>query len=145
MPTGVESMWVDEDDGNALRMEDDEEEEALPSVFDRSTTAIGKVQRPEVPLKHSASALFPERRRVPREMGYIERLAAGLLHEEAEAQAERDVSDAVVLAGEGDRVSQLEYELEVANAAIMEREVEIKELRERLDELAGQVVLRAEG
>jgi hypothetical protein len=147
-------MWVEQDDESELKEEDDEEEEVLSSVFDNPSSAGGPAVTldnegttqsrgtPSNLLKRSAlSELITPRKKVPRQMGYIERLAAGILREEGETAA---LSPPVAVAartteGNEDRIAQLEDELEAANAAINERDQEIADLKLQLEELKTQL------
>jgi hypothetical protein len=151
-----ESMWVDQDDENELEEKPDveEEEEVLPSVFDVNTTADrtagdgGKIRTrgtSVTPLRRQASTnLFSGRRKVPRKMGYIERLAAGILQEDTEelwATAPMETAHAAP-SFDQDRVAQFEHELDVANRAIDERDGKIAQLESELEDAHMQMALQ---
>jgi hypothetical protein len=154
-----ESMWVDQDDENELEEKPDveEEEEVLPSVFDVNTAAdrvngaTGDGENIETrgtnvtPLRRQASTnLFSARRKVPREMGYIDRLAAGLLQgdiEEMEVTAPVETAHAAP-SPDQDRVAQLEHDLDAANRAIDERDEKIAQLESELEETHMQMALQ---
>jgi hypothetical protein len=70
-------------------------------------------------------------------MGYIERLAAGILREEEEeAAASPPVATAArPTASAEDRIAQLEADLDAANAAVNERDEIIADLKLQLEEL----------
>jgi hypothetical protein len=149
-------MWVEQGDENEPKDAEDDEE-VLPSVFDnavsieRDAATLGNGGRaqtrstPSTPLKRPApSDLLSARSKVPRRMGYIDRLAAGLLREEEEEVA---ASPAVATAIRGttsndDRIAQLEDELNAANAAVNERIEEIADLRLKLEEAQTKLALQ---
>jgi hypothetical protein len=155
-PAGGDSMWVEQGDENEPKDAEDDEE-VLPSVFDnavsteRDAATLGNGGRAQTrsptstPLKRPApSDLLSARSKVPRRMGYIERLAAGLLREEEEEVA---ASPAVATAIRGttsndDRIAQLEDELNAANAAVNERIEEIADLRLKLEEAQTKLALQ---
>lgn len=152
------SMWVAQDEeGDEVGLEDDEDE-VLPSIFDQlggsssmretddddENRGESRSRRPENPLKRPApSNFFFSRRKAPKEMGYIERLAAGLLQENTEAVAESGDQPGGLAAGEvrsvdmvsSERVEELERQLEDAREIIGEREEEIRELKELVEDL----------
>lgn len=151
-------MWVEQDDESELKEEEDdeEEEEVLPSVFDNPSSTAGpgatldnegRTQSRGTPsnlLKRPApSESFAPRKKVPRQMGYIERIAAGILREEEEvADASSPVATATRTASNEDRIAQLEGDLAAANAAIDEKDRELAELRLLKEELQMQVALQ---
>jgi len=151
-------MWVGQDeDSDTKEAEDDEEEEILPSVFDKaaSTEPTGAADgnegttqphsAPNTPLKRPApSTLTSSRKKVPKQMGYIERLAAGILRdEEEEAAASPLVATAAgTAASNEDRIAQLEEELDAANAALSEKDGELGEVRLELEEVQTQLALQ---
>lgn len=158
-PVAGESMWVGQDeDSDTKDAEDDgEEEEVLPSVFDKAASAEptgatdgneGTTQphsAPNTPLKRPApSALISSRKKVPKQMGYIERLAAGILRdEEEEAAASPPVATAARTAASIEyRIEQLEGELDAANVVLGEKDREIAELRLELEEVQTQLALQ---
>ena len=155
-PTGGDSMWVEQDEENeAEEVEDDDE--VISSVFNNTTPAEGDAAAlgnegttqshgtPSSTRKRPApSDLIVSRLKVPRRMGYIERLAAGILREEDEEAA---ASPPVVAAGgtstnNDDVVAQLEDDLDAANATISEKDEEIAELKSEVEELRTQLALR---
>ncbi|KAM0712911.1 hypothetical protein Q7P35_000362 [Cladosporium inversicolor] len=158
-PTGAESMWVEQDEDIDVKYADEDEEEVLPSVFDNPSSAGGPVATlgnegatqlhgtPGNAIKRQAPpGLINPRRKVPRQMGYIERLAAGLLREEVEEEAAA-LSPPVATAARTVRsmevrALQLEDDLDAANAALNEKESEIAELKLQVEELQTQVALR---
>lgn len=154
-PAHGESMWVEQDDENELYRSGDEE--VMPSVFDRPaptptpTPASGNAatagdeeeataeSTSTAPQKRQApTEQVSVRRKVPRQMGYIERLAAGLLQEDAEttAVASEHANDASVAASsDQNRIAQLEYELQVANITLAEQNARIEALKLELENL----------
>jgi hypothetical protein len=151
-----ESIWVDQDDENELEEKPDveEEEEVLPSVFDSRpaadrTTGDGGNTRTHgasvTPSRRQAStSLFSARRKSPREMGYIERLAAGILQEdteELEATTPREITHAAPSLDQ-DRIAQLQHELDAANRAIDERDGKIAQLESELEDAHMQMALQ---
>lgn len=155
-PAAGESMWVEQDVDSDTRDAEDDEEEVLPSVFDKAPSAEatgatygneGTTQphsTPSTPLKrHAPSGLTSSRKKVPRQMGYIERLAAGILRDEEEAEtASPLVTAATTTASIGDRIAQLEGELDAANVVLSEKDREIAELRLELEEVQTQLALQ---
>lgn len=157
-PTAGESMWVEQDeDSDTKNVEDDEEEDVLPSVFDKAASAEAPGatydnegttpphSAPSTPLKRPApSTLTSSRKKVSRQMGYIERLAAGILRDEEEAAvASPPVATAARTAASiEDRVAQLEEELDAANVVLGEKDREISELRLELEEVQTQLALQ---
>ena len=160
-PTGTtaggESMWVEQDEESELKVDDDDEE-VLPSVFDKVSsaaegiaTALGNEGRTQPhstannTLKRQApSSSITPRKKVPRQMGYIERLAAGILREEEDAvSASPPVATAArTTTSNEDLVAQLENDLDAANAALNEKNSEIAELRLQVEELQTQLALQ---
>lgn len=136
-----ESMWVEQDED--FPAEDDDEEDGIqPSVFDAPADEFAA---PSNPLKRSApSGFFSSHPKVPKEMGYIERLAAGLLQEDMEAEAAAQAAEAAdpTVNGGQDRVEDLERELEAANSAILSRDSEIAELKLQLEELQMRLAMQ---
>lgn len=153
-PTGGDSMWVEQDEESEVKDADEDEEEELPSVFDitspaeETATSIGhEGQTRRHALKRQApSGLITPRRKVPRQMGYIERLAAGLLREEEEEEAATLSPPVATAAGttvsNEDRIAQLEADLEAANDAINEKNRDITDLRLENEELKTQLAFR---
>lgn len=148
-------MWVEQDDENELEVKH-ENEEVLPSVFDATqaedgfatmtSEGEGSGARGSVAShskRQASTSLFATRRKAPREMGYIERLAAGLLQEDSEAMdaLTREVADAA-LSSDQDRVAQLEYDLDAASDALDARNEEIAQLKSELNDLQMQMALR---
>jgi hypothetical protein len=142
-------MWVEQDDESELKEEEDDEE-VLPSVFDNLPSAGGPAATLDNEgttqsrgtsgnlLKRPApSESITPRKKVPRQMGYIERLAAGILREEEEeAAASPPVATAArPTASAEDRIAQLEADLDAANAAVNERDEIIADLKLQLEEL----------
>lgn len=159
-PAAGESMWVEQDEEDELKeAEDDDDEEVLPSAFDKNSSAeeppatLGNEggfqphNAPSPPLKRQApSILASSRKKVPRHMGFIERLAAGILREEEE-EAEAALSPPVATAAgtavsNEDRIAQLEEELEAAKVALSEKDREIAELQSGLEEAQAQLALQ---
>lgn len=153
-PAAGQSMWVEQDEEMLV---EDQENEIQPSIFDapavqRSTEETGNTggagtQGPSsTSLKRPAlSDLFSARPKATRrEMGYIERLAAGLLREEVEAvTAVQPMADADLMGvGDQDRVERLERELEAANSALRGRDGEIADLKSQLEEMQTQLAMR---
>ena len=154
---GGESMWVEQDEESELKV-DDEDEEVLPSVFDNPSSATegvaatlgneGRTQPhsiPNSPLKRQApSGSITPRKKVPRQMGYIERLAAGILREEEDAvSASPPVATAArTTTSNEDLVAQLENDLDAANAVLNEKNSKIAELRLQVEELQTQLALQ---
>ncbi|KAM0716314.1 hypothetical protein Q7P37_007759 [Cladosporium fusiforme] len=151
-----ESMWVAQDeDADQQGRGGGDDDAVLLSMFDDAEgdtparRADGKRgRRPENPLKRpaSSSSFFSSRPKVPREMGYIERLAAGLSREEAQALTSSSEPNAAMArpldsTALQERVDELEQQLEAANSLISEREQEIEGLRGQLDELQMQTVM----
>lgn len=150
-----ESMWVAQNEGDEGLGEDGEGEEdvVLPSIFDsplgvRTGRHVDEMgggdgsSTAENPLKRPASSgIFSSRKKAPKEMGYIERLAAGLLEEDVEAarSGEQTVSAAAVddpmERSASERVEELEQQLEVATLMINERDQEIEDLNGQLEEM----------
>lgn len=143
-------MWVEQDEESESKEEDEDEEEVLPSVFDNPSPVRGSAATlgnegitqprgtPSNPLKRPApSDSMTPRKKVPRQMGYIERLAAGILREEEEeAAASPPVATAArATVSDEDRITQLEADLNAANAAINERDEDIADLKLQLEEL----------
>ena len=152
-PAGEDSMWVEQDEESELN-DAEEDEEVLPSVFDKASSAegtgatlgnegrAGPHTTPSTPLKRPApSDLTSSRKKVPRQMGYIERLAAGMLREEEEAVAASPpaTTAAGITVSSEDRIAQLKDELNAANAAINEQKREIAELKSKVEELQTQL------
>lgn len=153
-PSHGESMWVEQDNENELEGSD---EEMMSSVFDKPvpaptpTPVTGNVapagQEEEVDAQSTSTApqkrqapteSVSVRRKVPRQMGYIERLAAGLLQEESETAAisSDHANDADVRASsDRDRIAQLEHELQVANITLAEQNARIEALKLELENL----------
>ena len=152
-------MWVEQDEDDEPKEAEDNDEEVLPSVFDKAPSAEeptatlgheGGIQphsAPSTPLKRQApSALASSRKKVPRQMGFIERLAAGILREDEE-EAEAALSPPVATAAgtavsNEDRIAQLEEELEAAKVALSEKDREITELQLGLEEAQTQLALQ---
>jgi hypothetical protein len=143
-------MWVEQDDESELKEEEHDEEQVLPSVFDNPSSAGGPTvtldDEGTTPSRGESSNLLKRpapsdsitpRKKVPRQMGYIERLAAGILREEEEeAAASPPVATAArATVSAEDRIAQLEADLDAANAAINERDQEIADLKLQLEEL----------
>jgi hypothetical protein len=143
-------MWVEQDDESELKEEENDEEEVLPSVFDIPSSTGGpaatlgneEISQPRGTssnlLKRPApSESITPRKKVPRQMGYIERLAAGILREEEEEVAASPpvATAARATVSDEDRIAQLEADLATANAAINERDEEIADLKLQLEEL----------
>lgn len=157
-PAAGESMWVEQDEeSDTKEAEGDEEEEVLPSVFDKAPSAEGagatfgnegRTQphsAPSTPLKRQAlSGLNSSRKKVPRQMGYIERLAAGILWdgEEAAALSPLVASATRTAASNEDRIAQLEEELDAAHVALSEKDRELAELKLELEEVQTQLALQ---
>lgn len=80
-------------------------------------------------------------------MGYIERLAAGLLEEDVEdaRSGEQTVSAAAVddpfERSSAERVKELEQQLEAATSMINERDQEIEDLKGQLEEMQMQMAM----
>ena len=156
-PGGGGSMWVEQDEESELKEEEDDEEFVLPSVFDNPSSAGGPAVThgqeggtqprgtPSNPLKRPAtSESITPRKKVPRQMGYIERLAAGILREEEEESAASPpfATAARAATSDEDRIAQLENDLAAANGAIDEKDRELAELRLQNEELQTQVALQ---
>jgi hypothetical protein len=78
-------------------------------------------------------------------MGYIERLAAGILQEdteELEATTPVEIAHAAPSLDQ-DRLAQLELELDAANRAIDERDGKIAQLESELEDAHMQMVLQS--
>lgn len=149
-------MWVEQDDEKEL-IDVDDDDEVLPSVFDFPTAGGGnttasineggaRAQNTPVisPKRRAPSQLVAARSKAPKQMGYIERLAAGLLQEDEEAAA---VSLPVMAAdtpsaGDQDRLTQLQDDLDAAYDALNDKNREIAELRLDLEELQAQLASR---
>ena len=145
-----ESMWVEQNvDEDVNKTMDDGNEEFLPSIFDAhaASQATGGALRDPVSLdqdplaqpvrRPAAASLFFAEPRVPREMGYIERLAAGLTEEEAQdmtADYPAMNVGATGAGGEG-RVALLESELQVTRDALSAKDQEIVDLKSELEEM----------
>lgn len=152
-PAAGQSMWVEQDEEMPV---EDHEDEIQPSIFDApavqrsveetsNTGRAGTQGHSSTPLKRPAlSDLFSARPKAPREMGYIERLAAGLLREEVEAvTAVQPKAHADRMGGgDQDRVERLEQELEAANHALRRRDGEIADLNSQLEEMQTQLATR---
>lgn len=156
VPSG-ESMWVDQDGENEV--EESEHEMVMTSVFDKTPNDRPAAPRggdeeeeanPEgtstAPQKRRASTtLVSTRRKSPKQMGYIERLAAGLLREDAEAAAAAPVvldhanDDGAAPSSDRDRIAQLEHDLEIATSALNDKNAEIDELRSVLVDINAQM------
>lgn len=151
-----ESMWVAQDEDDEGLGEDEgegEEDVMLPSIFDspvgvrtgRHEDEMGGgdgSSRAENPLKRPASAgLFSSRKKALKEMGYIERLAAGLLEEDVEAARSGEQTlpaaamDDPMEISAAERVEELEQQLEAATSTINERDQEIEDLKGQLEEM----------
>lgn len=152
-PAAGQSMWVEQDEDVPV---EDNEDGIQPSIFDASvvqrsveatnnTDRAGLQDASSTSLKRPAlSDLFSARPKAPREMGYIERLAAGILREEVEAfTAVQPVADADSMGvGDQDRVERLERELEGANSALRRRDDEIADLKSQLEDMQMQLAMR---
>lgn len=147
-------MWVEQDEESEINDAEEDEEEVLPSVFDKAPSAegtdatLGNESRarphttPSTPLKRPAlSDLTTSRKKVSRQMGYIERLAAGILQEgEEDVSASPPVTTAAgIAASSEDRIAQLEDDLDTANAALDEKTREVAELELKVEELQTQL------
>jgi HPt (histidine-containing phosphotransfer) domain-containing protein len=77
-------------------------------------------------------------------MGYIERLAAGILREEEDTETALPpvATAARTAASIEDRIAQLEGELDTANVVLSEKDREIAELRLELEEVQTQLALQ---
>ena len=155
-PAGGDSMWVEQDEESEIKdVEDDDE--VLPSVFDNIAPIEGDAamlgnrgttqphNTPSILSKRQApSALLSPRSKAPRRMGYIERLAAGILREgdEAAAALPPAVATTGTTTSNEDHVAQLEDELDAKNTALSEKDLKIAELEKELDELRTQLALR---
>jgi len=153
-----ESMWVGQNEDEDVKMAfDDEEEEVLPSIFDAHTAshATGGALRGSDDViqpsafdqpareRRTATSLFFAQPRAPKEMGYIERLAAGLTEEEAQAVTAEQFGPVVGAtdAGGEDRIALLESELQATRDALGARDQEIADLRSELVEMQGRIGL----
>ena len=157
-PAAGESIWVEQDEEDEPREAEDDEEDVLPSVFDKTSSAQGPTatlgnergtqphSAPRTALKRQApSALASSRKNDPRPMGFIERLAAGLLREDEEAEATLSppvATAARTAVSNEDRIAQLEEELEAAKVALSEKDREITELQLGLEEAQTQLALQ---
>jgi hypothetical protein len=156
-PTGEDSMWVEQDEDSELNDAEEAEEDVFPSVFDKAPSAegtgatlgnegrAGPYTTPSTPLKRPApSHLTSSRKKVPRQMGYIERLAADILREEEEAVAASPPATTAgrIIVSSEDHIAQLEDDLNAVNAAISGKDREIAELKSKVDELQTQLALR---
>jgi hypothetical protein len=150
-----ESMWVGQDEDEDVNMDiDGRNEEFLPSVFDAHATSQATGGAPDnlsqdllapQPSRRSASSsLFFAEPRVSKEMGYIERLAAGLTEEEAQAAtAEYSDVDFGATGTDGqDRVALLESELQVTRDALSAKDQEIADLKSELEEMQARMGLQ---
>ena len=102
----------------------------------------GPCTTPSTPLKRPApSHLTSSRKKVSRQMGYIERLAAGILREDEEAAAASPpvTTAAEITVSSEDRIAQLVGERDAANAAIDEKDRELAELKLKVEELETQL------
>jgi hypothetical protein len=147
LPEEQESMWVEQNEGGDVSMDiDDGNEEFLHSVFDshatggtvRDPVSIGDDLLASQPVRRPvAASLFFAQPRVPKEMGYIERLAAGLTEEEAQvATAEyHDMNYGATGNNGQDRVALLESELQVTRDALSAKDQEIADLKSELAEM----------
>jgi hypothetical protein len=157
LPQEQESMWVEqkEDEDMNMIIDDDENGEFLASIFD--TQATGGALRdpdglnndplaPQPSKRPASSSLFFAEPKVPKEMGYIERLAAGLTEEEAQAMNAEysDVNLGATDGGSGGeyRVALLESELQVTKDALSARDQEIADLKSRLEEMQARMDLQ---
>lgn len=131
-PTGPsapgESLWVEQDDEPAEQAED--EDDPLPSVFDEPEVTSSRRRAPQ---GFSTSS----RSKKSKPMGYIERLAAGLLDEESDAAGERQIAAMAGAGGveNGALVADLQDELEIARGVIGDKDTEIAALKSELEEL----------
>jgi hypothetical protein len=156
LPEEQESMWVDEDPDVNMDI-DDGNEEFLPSIFDShaASQAAGGALRDPDSLGEDLTAPQPSRRpapashffaqpRVPKEMGYIERLAAGLTEEEAKAATAEfsDVNYGATGANDQGRVALLESELQVTRDALSAKDQEIADLKSELEETQARMGLQ---
>jgi len=147
-----ESMWVGKNEDDDLNMDiEDVDEEISPSIFDAHASSHAPRSSLHDPASMNTSSIFDqqprERRtktslffaepRVPKEMGYIERLAAGLTEEEAEAfNAEQYGLDfGATDTRSEDRVAVLESELQVTKVALATKNQEVADLRSELEEM----------
>jgi len=151
LPEEQESMWVEQNEGEDVNMDvDDGNEEFLPSIFDshaasqstggalRDTDSLGEdLLAPQPPRRPAPASLFFAQPRVPKEMGYIERLAAGLTEEEAQAATAEysDMNYGATGGGGQDRVALLESELQVTRDALSAKDQEIADLKSELEEM----------
>jgi hypothetical protein len=151
MPEEQESMWVEQNEGEDVNMDiDDGNAEFLPSIFDshaagqstggalRDTDSLGEdLLAPQPARRPAAASLFFAQPRVPKEMGYIERLAAGLTEEEAQAATAEylDMNYGATGANGEDRVAVLESELQVTRDALSAKDQEIADLKSELEEM----------
>jgi len=77
-------------------------------------------------------------------MGYIERLAAGLTEEEAQAMTAdySDLDSGATDANGQDRVALLESELQVTKDALSAKDQEIADLKSELEEMQTRMALQ---
>ena len=153
-----ESMWVEQNAEKDVNMDvDDGNADFLPSIFGGHTAgqATGGALRDPDSLGHDLLAPQPSRRpaaaslffaqpRVPKEMGYIERLAAGLTEEEAQAMTAdySDLDSGATDANGQDRVALLESELQVTKDALSAKDQEIADLKSELEEMQTRMALQ---
>ena len=142
-------MWVEQNVDEDVKMTmDDGNEEFLPSIFDAASQATGGALRDPVSLdqdllapqpsrRPASSSLFFDEPRVPREMGYIERLAAGLTEEEAQDMTAEypAMNYGTTVANGQDRVELLESELQVTKDALSAKDQEIADLKSELEKM----------
>lgn len=155
-----ESMWVEqnEDEGDDVEMDlDDGNEEFLPSIFDAhgASQVTGGALRdpdnisndalsPQPSRRPASSSLFFAQPRIPETMGYIERLAAGLTEEEAQAEISKHAArdDGTTNASGKDHIALLESELQATKDALSARNEEIADLKSKLEDIQTQMDLR---
>jgi hypothetical protein len=155
LPQEQESMWVGQDEDEDVNMDiDGGNEDFLPSVFDAHTASqatggapdsLGQDLLAPQPSRHpAASSLFFAEPRVPKEMGYIERLAAGLTEEEAQAATAEyaDLNFGATGTNGQDRVALLESELQVTRDALSAKDQEIADLKSELEEMQARMGLQ---
>ena len=77
-------------------------------------------------------------------MGYIERLAAGLTEEEAQAEISKHAArdDGTTNASGKDHIALLESELQATKDALSARNEEIADLKSKLEDIQTQMDLR---
>lgn len=151
-----ESMWVEQNDEPEQEEPEENEDGEFSSIFDVTLSggASGSGVDSSTPMAQAAMrkrraspSRFFNRTKRPRQMGYIERLAAGISEQDAIAEANAGFEETTQQANvenNNEDVNQLRSELEAANNAIIEKDDEIALLKAQVESMQAQMAPVAE-